>query len=97
MKKFKFTLLSVVLLPLFVSFQTMAREKYRIEVRKIDGVVKYMPQTKRNVRDFMAKQWVNISNQPLATQTEAERFIIEQKEMEKLLFQNNKSTYIYIK
>lgn len=97
MKKFKFTLLFVVLLPLFVSFQTMAREKYRIEVRKIDGVVRYMPQAKRDMPDFMVKQWVNISNQPLGTQTEAEKFIIEQKEMEKLLFQNNKSTYIYIK
>lgn len=97
MKKFKFTLLSVVLLPLFVSFQTMAREKYRIKVQKIEGKIKYMPQTKRNVRDFMVKQWVDISNQPLGTQTEAEKFIIEEKEAEKLTIQNNKSTYIYIK
>ena len=97
MKQFKFTLLSVVLLPLFVSFQTMASEKYRIKVQKIEGVVKYMPQAKRDVRDFIVKHWVDISNQPLSTQTEAEKFIIEEKEAEKLLFQNNKSTYIYIK
>ena len=97
MKKFKFTLLSVVLLPLFVSFQTMAREKYRIKVQKIEGVVKYMPQTKRYIRDFMVKHWVDISNQPLGTQTEAERFIIKEKEAEKMLVRNNKSTYIYIK
>jgi hypothetical protein len=75
----------------------MAREKYRIEVRKIDGVVRYMPQTKRYIRDFMVKHWVDISNQPLGTQTEAERFIIEEKVAESLLMQNNKSTYIYIK
>ena len=97
MKKFKFTLLSVVLLTLFVSFQTMAREKYRIKVQKIEGVVKYMPQTKRYIRDFMVRHWVDISNQPLDTQTEAERFIIEEKVAESLLMQNNKSTYIYIK
>ena len=97
MKQFKFTLLSVVLLPLFVSFQTMAREKYRIKVQKIEGVVKYMPQTKRYIRDFMVKHWVDISNQPLGTQTEAERFIIKEKEAEKMLVRNNKSTYIYIK
>lgn len=97
MKQFKFTLLSVVLLPLFVSFQTMAREKYRIKVQKIEGVVKYMPQTKRYIRDFMVKHWVDISNQPLNTQAEAEGFIIEEKVAETLLIQNNKSTYIYIK
>ena len=59
--------------------------------------MKYMPQAKRNVADFIVKHWVDISNQPLSTQTEAEKFIIEEKEAEKLLIQNNKSTYIYIK
>ena len=97
MKQFKFTLLSVVLLPLLVSFQTMAREKYRIKIQKIEGVVKYMPQIKRSVPQFYAKHWVDISNQPLSTQTEAEGFIIEEKVAETLLIQNNKSTYIYIK
>jgi hypothetical protein len=80
-----------------MSFQTMAREKYRIKVQKIEGVVKYMPQTKRYIRDFMVKHWVDISNQPLGTLTEAERFIIKEKEAEKMLVRNNKSTYIYIK
>jgi hypothetical protein len=41
--------------------------------------------------------WVDISNQPLNTQTEAEKYIIEDKEAEKMLVRNNKSTYIYIK
>jgi hypothetical protein len=45
----------------------------------------------------MVKHWVDISNQPLGTQTEAERFIIKEKEAEKMLVRNNKSTYIYIK
>lgn len=97
MKKFNFTLLSVVLLLLFSSFQTMAREKYRIKVQKIEGVVKYVPQAKRNVADFIIKHWVDITNQPLSTQTEAEQVIMEEKEVEKLLIQNNKFTYIYIK
>ena len=82
---------------LLIGLPAIGREKYRIEVRKIEGVVKYMPQAKRDVRDFIVKHWVDISNQPLSTQTEAEKFIIEEKEAEKLLVQNNKSTYIYIK
>ena len=97
MKKFKFTLLSVVLLPLLVSFQTMAREKYRIKVQKIEGVVRYIPQAKRNVSEFLIKYWVDITNQPVSTQTEAERVIMEDKEVQKMLIQNNKFTYIYIK
>jgi hypothetical protein len=56
-----------------------------------------MPQIKRSVPQFYAKHWVDISNQPLSTQTEAEGFIIEEKVAETLLIQNNKSTYIYIK
>ena len=82
---------------LVIGLPAFSREKYRIEVRKIEGVVKYMPQAKRDVADFIVKHWVDISNQPLSTQTEAERVIIEERELEKLLIQNNKSTYIYIK
>jgi hypothetical protein len=82
---------------LVIGLPTFGREKYRIEVKKIEGVVKYMPQAKRDVADFIVKHWVDISNQPLSTQTEAERVIIEERELEKLLIQNNKSTYIYIK
>ena len=91
MKKVILFAMLVVALPAF------GREKYRIKVQKIEGVVKYMPQTKRYVNDFIVKHWVDISNQPLGTQTEAERFIIEEKVAESLLMQNNKSTYIYIK
>jgi len=91
MKKVMLFYMLVIGLPAF------SREKYRIEVRKIEGVVKYMPQAKRDVADFIVKHWVDISNQPLSTQTEAERVIIEERELEKLLIQNNKSTYIYIK
>ena len=56
-----------------------------------------MPQIKRTIPQFYAKLWVDMSNQPLNTQTEAEKYIIEDKEAENLLIQNNKSTYIYIK
>ena len=82
---------------LVIGLSAFGREKYRIKVQKIEGVVKYMPQIKRNVPDFIVKHWVDISNQPLNTQIEAEAVIIEEKEAEKLLIQNNKSTYIYIK
>ena len=82
---------------LVIGLPTFAREKYRIKIQKIEGEMKYMPQAKRNVADFIVKHWVDISNQPLSTQTEAERLINEEREVEKLLIQNNKSTYIYIK
>jgi hypothetical protein len=87
----------MLLFMLVIGLSAFGREKYRIKVQKIEGVVKYMPQIKRSVPQFYAKHWVDISNQPLSTQTEAEGFIIEEKEAEKLLIQNNKSTYIYIK
>ena len=82
---------------LVIGLPAFGREKYRIKVQKIEGEMKYMPQAKRNVADFIVKHWVDISNQPLSTQTEAERLINEEREVEKLLIQNNKSTYIYIK
>jgi len=87
----------MLLFMLVIGLSAFGREKYRIKIQKIGGVVKYMPQIKRSVPQFYAKHWMDISNQPLNTQTEAERFIIEEKEAEKLLIQNNKSTYIYIK
>ena len=87
----------MLLLMLVIGLSAFGREKYRIKIQKIEGVVKYTPQIKRGVTQFYAKMWVDISNQPLNTQTEAERYIIEEKEAENLLIQNNKSTYIYIK
>lgn len=87
----------MLLLMLVIGLSAFGREKYRIKVQKIEGVVKYIPQTKRSVPQFYAKFWVDITNQPLNTQTEAEGFINEEKEAENLLIQNNKSTYIYIK
>lgn len=82
---------------LVMSLSAFGREKYRIKVRKIDGVMKYIPQSKKPVPDFIIKHWVDITNQPLSTQTEAEKAIMEDKEVEKMFIQNNKFTYIYIK
>jgi hypothetical protein len=87
----------MLLFMLVIGLSAFGREKYRIKIQKIEGVVKYTPQIKRSVPQFYAKMWVDISNQPLNTKIEAEGFIIEEKEAEKLLIQNNKSTYIYIK
>lgn len=87
----------MLLFMLVIGLSAFGREKYRIKIQKIEGVVKYMPQIKHSVPQFYAKHWIDISNQPLNTQTEAEKYIIEEKEAEKLLIRNNKSTYIYIK
>ena len=87
----------MLLFMLVIGLSAFGREKYRIKIQKIEGVVRYIPQIKRSVPQFYAKMWVDISNQPLNTKIEAEGFIIEEKEAEKLLIQNNKSTYIYIK
>lgn len=87
----------MLLFMLVIGLSAFGREKYRIKVQKIEGVVRYIPQIKRSVPQFYAKHWVDISNQPLNTKIEAEGFIIEEKEAENLLIQNNKSTYIYIK
>ena len=84
-------------LMLVMGLSAFGREKYRVEIKKIEGVYKYIPQVKKSIPDFYIKHWVDISNQTLNTQIEAERYILEEKEAEKLLIQNNKSTYIYIK
>ena len=87
----------MLLLMLVIGLSAFGREKYRIKIQKIEGVVKYTPQIKRTIPQFYAKLWVDMSNQPLNTHTEAEKYIIEDKEAEKMLVRNNKSTYIYIK
>ena len=87
----------MLLFMLVIGLSAFGREKYRIKIQKIEGVVKYTPQIKRIIPRFYAKMWVDISNQPLNTQSEAEKYIIEDKEAENLIIQNNISTYIYIK
>lgn len=97
MKKFKIILLCVGLLPLLSPFQTMAKDKYRIEVKKIDGVVKYIPQAKINVGYYYFKTWVDIHNTPLNSKDDALDLIKIARYEETLSISNNKSTYIYIK
>ena len=49
MKQFKIIALCVGLLPLLTPYQTMAREKYRIVIKQIDGTLKYIPQVKNKI------------------------------------------------
>ena len=84
-------------LMLVMGLSAFGREKYRIEVQKIEGVVKYTPQVKKNVPDFYIKHWVNLSNQPLSSENEAHNYIMEARTAESMSIRNNKSTYIYIK
>ena len=50
MKQFKIIAVCVVLLPLFTSYQTMGRERYRIVVKEMEGKLRYIPQTKKPQR-----------------------------------------------
>ena len=84
-------------LMLVMGLSAFGREKYRIEVKKIEGVIKYTPQVKKSVPDFYVKRWVNLSNQPLNSEKEAHNYITEASNVENISIRNNKSTYIYIK
>lgn len=84
-------------LMLVIGLSAFGKEKYRIEVRKIEGVLKYTPQVKKSVPDFYIKHWVDISNQPLNSENEAHNYIMEARNNETISIRNNKSTYIYIK
>jgi len=97
MKQFKITLLFVLLVQLCTSFQTMAKPKYRIEVKIIEGVLKYTPQVKKKVQGLAIEQWVDISNQPLKSENEAVNYIRESQIVDKQIQQSMIVNYIYIK
>jgi hypothetical protein len=97
MKQFKIIALCVGLLPLLTSYQTMARERYRIVVKQIEGKVKYIPQTKKHVAGFLAKQWVDLANQPLGAENEARNYVLEAQIVDKQIQQSTIQNFIYIK
>ena len=97
MKQFKIIAVCVGLLPLLTPFQTMAREKYRIVIKQIDGTLKYIPQVKKKVPAFIVKRWVDVSNQPLSSENEARNYILEAQVVDKQIQQSMVLNYIYIK
>ena len=97
MKQFKIIAVCVGLLPLLTPFQTMAREKYRIVIKQIDGTLKYIPQVKKKVPAFIVKRWVDVSNQPLNSENEARNYILEAQVVDKQIQQSMILNYIYIK
>jgi len=97
MKQFKIIALFVLLVQLCTTFQTFGKPKYRIVVKQIEGILKYIPQVKTNVPDYMVKRWKDISNQPLSSENEARNYVVEAQIIDKQLQQSTIINYIYIK
>jgi hypothetical protein len=97
MKQFKIIAGFILLVQISTSFQTMARERYRIVVKQIEGKVKYIPQTKKHVTGFLAKQWVDLANQPLGAENEARNYVLEAQIVDKQIQQSTIQNFIYIK
>jgi hypothetical protein len=75
----------------------MGRERYRIVVKQIEGKLKYFPQTKKRVTGFLAKQWVDLANQPLGAENEARNYVLEAQIVDKQIQQSTIQNFIYIK
>ena len=97
MKQFKIIAGFILLVQISTSFQTMARERYRIVVKQIEGKIKYIPQTKKRVTGFLSKRWVDVSNQPLSSENEARNYILEAQIVDKQRQQSTIQNFIYIK
>lgn len=54
-----------LLLLLLICSVAEAKPKYRLHIKVMDKDTVYYPQVKKAVPGFYAKQWVDISNQPL--------------------------------
>jgi hypothetical protein len=89
--------LVVLLLLLGVMTAAEARPKYRIAVKKIEGVLYYIPQHKEKVTGLAVPQWVDISNQPLKSENEAINYVREARIIEDQMRQAQIIQYINIK
>lgn len=92
----KKTILFVMLFGV-VALQCFGKPKYRIVVKQIEGTLKYIPQVKKEVPDFIVKHWVSISNQPLSSENEARNYVMESQIIDKQIQQSTIINYIYIK
>lgn len=89
--------LLLVLLLLLGVMTVEARPKYRIAVRKVEGVLQYTPQIKKKVPDSALPQWVNLSNYPLRSENEAMNYIRESQIIQDQIRQAQIIQYINIK
>jgi len=89
--------LVVLLLLLGVMTAAEARPKYRIAVKKIEGVLYYIPQHKTKVTGIAVPQWVDISNQPLKSENEARNYVREAQIIENQIRQAHLIQYINVK
>jgi hypothetical protein len=97
MKQFKIIAGFILLVQISTSFQTMAKPKYRIEVKKIEGVIHYTPQVKKKVEGLLVPQWVDLSNQPLKSENEAKNYVREAQIINNQIQQSTIIQYINIK
>jgi hypothetical protein len=75
----------------------MAKPKYRIEVKKIEGVIHYTPQVKKKVEGLLVPQWVDLSNQPLKSENEAKNYVRDAQIINNQIQQSTIIQYINIK
>ena len=80
-----------------VMTSAQARPKYRIAVKRIEGVLYFIPQSKQKVEGLAVPQWVDISNQPLKTENEARNFVREAQIIESQIRQAEIIQYINVK
>jgi hypothetical protein len=80
-----------------VALQSFGKPKYRIEVKKIEGVIHYTPQVKKKVEGLPIPQWVDLSNQPLKSENEARNYVREEQVINNQIQQSTIIQYINIK
>ena len=96
MKQFKIIAVCVVLLPLFTSYQTMAREKYRIEIKTLDGVTYYYPMVYRR-NGKLLKEWVYLTDSIYPTREAALDIVNRAKAIETNYEISKNVQFLYIK
>ena len=80
-----------------VMTSAQARPKYRIAVKRIEGVLYFIPQSKQKVEGLPVPQWVDLSNQPLKSENEARNFVRDAQIIESQIRQAEIIQYINVK
>lgn len=74
-----------------------ARPKYRIVVKRIEGTLYFIPQSKQRIEGLQIPQWIDLSNQPLRSENEAMNYVRESRIIEDQMKQAEIIQYIKIK
>lgn len=77
------------------SFTLQAKEKYKIEIRVLDGKALFMPFAKKRVNNLLP-EWVALSYVPFNSREQALDRIEMEKARERVNREYKKVTYIYI-